>query len=41
VQDLAQIEIESIMDARHNIKDIAARDYRMLNQASLLETNLF
>ena len=38
VQDLAQIEIESIMDARHNIKDIAARDYRMLNQASLLET---
>ena len=38
VQAQAQIEIESIMDARHNIKDIANRDYRMLNQASLLET---
>jgi putative ABC transport system permease protein len=38
VQQEAQIEIESIMDARHGIKDINNRDYRMLNQASLLET---
>lgn len=38
VQQDAQLEIEVIMDARHGIKDINTRDYRMLNQASLLET---
>lgn len=38
VQQDAQIEIEAIMDARHGIKDLNSRDYRMLNQASLLQT---
>lgn len=38
VQDKAQLEIETIMDARHGIKNINNRDYRMLNQASLLQT---
>jgi len=39
VQDAAQSEINTIMDARHGIKNINNRDYRTLNQASLLQTS--
>ena len=39
VQDLAQTEINTIMDAQHRIKNINKRDYRTLNQASLLATS--
>ena len=38
VQDKAQTEIETILDDRHAIKNVNARDYRTLNQASLLQT---
>jgi len=38
VQDLAQTEINTIMDAQHKIKNTNNRDYRTLNQASLLQT---
>ena len=39
VQDLAQTEINTIMDARHKITNTNNRDYRTLNQASLLATS--
>jgi putative ABC transport system permease protein len=39
VQDFAQTEINTIMDAQHKVKNTANRDYRTLNQASLLETS--
>lgn len=39
VQDLAQTEINTIMDSQHRIKNINKRDYRTLNQASLLATS--
>ena len=38
VQDLAQAEIQTIMDSQHKIKNTNNRDYRLLNQASLLAT---
>jgi len=38
VQDLAQNEIQAILDPRHRVKSDATRDYRLLNQASLLQT---
>ena len=38
VQDLAQNEIQAILDPRHLVKSDATRDYRLLNQASLLQT---
>lgn len=38
VQDAAQTEINTIMDARHKIKNTNNRDYRTLNQAQLLTT---
>ena len=38
VQDLAQTEINTIMDAQHKVKNVNNRDYRTLNQASLLAT---
>jgi putative ABC transport system permease protein len=38
VQDLAQTEINTIMDARHKVKNVNNRDYRTLNQAALLQT---
>ena len=38
VQDLAQTEINTIMDAQHKVKNVSNRDYRTLNQASLLAT---
>jgi len=39
VQDLAQTEINTIMDSQHRIKNVNKRDYRTLNQASLLATS--
>ena len=39
VQDFAQTEINTIMDAQHKVKNTANRDYRTLNQASLLATS--
>ena len=39
VQDLAQTEIDTIMDSRHKITNVNNRDYRTLNQASLLATS--
>lgn len=38
VQTDAQNEINTIMDARHKIKNVNSRDYRTLNQAQLLTT---
>jgi putative ABC transport system permease protein len=38
VQDFAQTEINTIMDAQHKVKNTNNRDYRTLNQASLLQT---
>ena len=38
VQDQAQIEIETILDKSHGISNVNSRDYRLLNQASLLAT---
>ena len=38
VQDAAQTEINTIMDARHKITNTNNRDYRTLNQAQLLTT---
>ena len=38
VQTDAQNEINTIMDARHKIKNVNNRDYRTLNQAQLLTT---
>ena len=38
VQDLAQTEINTIMDAQHKVTNVNNRDYRTLNQASLLAT---
>ncbi len=39
VQDFAQTEINTIMDAQHKVKNTNNRDYRTLNQASLLATS--
>jgi putative ABC transport system permease protein len=36
VMDAAQSEVYSILDDRHSITDTTARDYQILNQASLL-----
>jgi putative ABC transport system permease protein len=37
--DLAQTEIQTILDARHKVKNANSRDYRLFNQASLLATS--
>ena len=39
VQDFAQTEINTIMDSQHKVKNTNNRDYRTLNQASLLATS--
>ena len=38
VQEAAQSEVYSILDDRHGTTDTSARDYQVLNQASLLST---
>jgi putative ABC transport system permease protein len=35
----AQSEIQSIMDSQHGIKNSSSRDYRLFNQAQLLQTS--
>ncbi len=36
--DAAQSQVQSILDARHDVTDSSTRDYQILNQASLLST---
>lgn len=38
VQDQAEQEIYAIMDQRHDVTDTSSRDYRVQNQASLIDT---
>ena len=39
VTDAAQTEIQTILDARHGVKNVNSRDYQTFNQASLLTTS--
>ncbi len=39
VTDLAQAEIQTVLDTRHKVQGTSSRDYRLFNQASLLATS--